>query len=131
MIKVYLIDDELLILELYKLYLRSEKDLDVVYFKSADKALNSITETNYPDVLITDLKMPKINGFQLVNELIKRGFGDKIKMAYCSAFGSIKDALEVNNQPDLEVNKLPFIVKPLNENCAELIREIHSGEILV
>lgn len=130
MIKVYLIDDELLILELYKIYLGAEKDLDITYFKSADKALNSITETNHPDVLITDLKMPKINGFQLVNKLIARGFEDKIKMAYCSAFSSIKDALEVSSQPSQEVNNLPFIVKPLNENCAELIRKIHSGESL-
>lgn len=131
MIKVYLIDDEILILELYKIYLKSEKELELHCFSSAQKALDSITDTDYPDVLITDLKMPKINGFQLVDKLKERGFEDKIKMAYCSAFGSIKDALDVNETKDMEHSKLPFILKPLKENCAELIYKIHSGEPVV
>jgi len=68
-IKIVLVDDHSLVRDGIRALLESEEDLNVIG-EGADgtEALTLVKETN-PDVLIIDIRMPKMTGIEVVQEL--------------------------------------------------------------
>ncbi|MBP6430364.1 MAG: response regulator transcription factor [Ferruginibacter sp.] len=68
-IKVYIVDDHLLIIEGIIALLQNEKQIEVVGFASnANNCLQFLNSTKV-DVLITDINMPEISGIELCKKV--------------------------------------------------------------
>ena len=78
-LKVVVVEDDQAMLLLYRLTIDSwQLPIDVTLISSAVEGVVSITQRT-PDVLITDLKMPEMDGFAMLNVL--RGLDDFSRMA--------------------------------------------------
>jgi excisionase family DNA binding protein len=78
-LKVVVVEDDQALLMLFRLTIDSwQLPIDVILISSAVEGIVSITQ-NTPDVLITDLKMPEMDGFAMLNVL--RGLDDFSRMA--------------------------------------------------
>lgn len=78
-LKVVVVEDDQAVLMLYRLTIDSwQLPIDVTLISSACEGIVSITR-NTPDVLITDLRMPEMDGFAMLNVL--RGLDDFSRMA--------------------------------------------------
>jgi DNA-binding response OmpR family regulator len=67
--KILVVDDEEMIRELAKDYLES-KGYDVIIAEDGKKGLAE-AKSKRPDLIILDVNMPKMNGFQVLDELKK------------------------------------------------------------
>lgn len=70
--KVLLVDDDNVTLNLMGVYMRGySQSCDVTLFSTAVRVLEYLKASpdNYPDVLVTDLQMPGMNGFELIREI--------------------------------------------------------------
>ncbi len=74
-IKILLVDDHHIILDGIKLMIQDEPNIEISGIaENGKKALELITEIK-PDVIITDISMPSMNGIQLI-ELIRESDND-------------------------------------------------------
>ena len=64
---VYVLDDEESVCEIMRIVLES-RGYDVKTATDGEKGLNLVLEKT-PDILLVDIKMPKINGYELINRL--------------------------------------------------------------
>ena len=74
--KILYVDDEPINLQLFKF--NFQKDFELLLARSGKEALDILSEEDVP-VIITDLKMPGMNGIELINE-IKKGHPEKTCM---------------------------------------------------
>ena len=83
-IEIVLVDDEPESRRLVNTVLRAA-GASVQAFDSASAALQAIDERR-PDVVITDIAMPSIDGYALTRTLRERHYGEKLKIVALSAF---------------------------------------------
>ncbi|MEL7834866.1 response regulator [Fodinibius sp. Rm-B-1B1-1] len=69
--KIFIVDDSEVQLVLLKKVLRNE-GYQVKAFVTAQKLLNRLTDED-PDLIISDIDMPMLNGFELVQKIKSRG----------------------------------------------------------
>ncbi|HMD14800.1 MAG TPA: response regulator transcription factor, partial [Bacteroidota bacterium] len=80
MISVVIADDHHVVREGIALVLQQEGDINVVgQASNGEEAVTMIMQLN-PDVTILDISMPKLNGIQTAQKLIRDGFKGKILM---------------------------------------------------
>src|SRR5271169_4356067 len=80
MISVVIADDRHVVREGIALVLQQEGDINVVgQASNGEEAVTMIMQLN-PDVTILDISMPKLNGIQTAQKLIRDGFKGKILM---------------------------------------------------
>lgn len=72
MCQIMIVDDKDLSLELIYSFLTREGYQHVKKFDSPLKALNEIKNCFIPDLVITDYRMPQMNGTQFLNSLYKQ-----------------------------------------------------------
>ena len=86
-IKLALADDELLFRQGVKAILGTEEIIDILFdAEDGEHLINQLRETEtLPDIVITDLKMPSINGVE-VTKLIRKEFPDIKVIALTSYF---------------------------------------------
>jgi YesN/AraC family two-component response regulator len=109
--RIMVVDDERDILSIIKRGLESKNRFQVETFIDAESALESLKENSddYYDLVLTDIRMPKINGFELYRR-IKESNPD-MKIVFITAF-------EINKEefskviPSLDV--IDFISKPVS-----------------
>ena len=109
--RIMVVDDERDILSIIKRGLESKNKFQVNTFMDAEEALNSLKNNpvDYYDLVLTDIRMPKINGFELFRR-IKENHPD-MKVVFITAF-------EINKEefskviPSVDV--LDFISKPVS-----------------
>lgn len=68
---IFVVDDEKNIREIIRSYLEKEDGYSVMEFDSAEPALEAFRE-HQPDMLIIDIMMPGMSGFELCNEIRKQ-----------------------------------------------------------
>jgi len=66
--KLLLVDDEKMLLELYSLRLVKE-GFDIVTCPSAEKALAILKEGYEPDVILFDITMPEMSGYEFLESI--------------------------------------------------------------
>jgi two-component system, OmpR family, response regulator ChvI len=122
--KILLVDDDPDILLTFKsgLEVQSTKvegvNLHVDIFAEPREALTSFKAGVY-DLLLLDIRMPNINGFELYEELKK--IDDKPKVCFITAYELYYEALK-KDFPELDIGC--FIKKPISiEDLAIKIRE--------
>ena len=109
--RIMVVDDEKDILSIIKRGLESKKRFQVDTFIDAEDALNSIKNNpiDYYDLVLTDIRMPKINGFELYRRIKENN--PEMKVVFITAF-------EINREEFSKVipsvGVLDFISKPVS-----------------
>ena len=119
--RVMVVDDERDILSIVKRGLESKNRFQVEIFIDAESALASLKENSndYYDLVLTDIRMPKINGFELYRRI--KESNPSMKIVFITAF-------EINKEefskviPSLDV--IDFISKPVS--MSTLISKLNS-----
>jgi two-component SAPR family response regulator len=82
-------------------------------------------KANFYDLIILDIKMPKMNGFDLCEKIIK--IDDRVKVCFLTAWGEFRDYELRKTNTLCKEGKIQFIQKPIeNEKLIELIDAIKS-----
>ncbi|MDR2549401.1 MAG: sigma 54-interacting transcriptional regulator [Desulfobulbus sp.] len=111
--KILLVDDEADLLRLWKLRLES-KNYQVAVASSGEEALATFSAFK-PDVVLTDLRMPGIDGMALFEAV--RSLNKSVPVIIITAHGSIPEAVEATRQ-----GVFSFLTKPIEG--AILLQEI-------
>ena len=105
--KILLVDDDPGLLRLLSIRLRAE-GFDVEAVDSAHKALCSLSSFG-PDLVITDLRMDKMDGIELLKELQTRSPG--LRVVIITAHGTIPDAVTATQH-----GAFGFLTKPIDKD---------------
>jgi CheY-like chemotaxis protein len=126
--RIMVVDDEKDILRVIKRDLESgrnnnnyETNFLVDAFSSSELALDAIEHhpANYYDLVLTDIRMPKMNGFELYRHIKEKN--PSMKIAFITAFEINKEEFS-KVLPSIDVKD--FIIKPIS--MANLIRKLKS-----
>jgi len=119
--RIMVVDDEKDILRIIKRDLEITNEFQVETFSSGNEALMSFKnhEPDYYDIIITDIRMPRMNGFDLYRQI--KETRPNTKIAFITAFEINKDEF-TKVLPSIEVKD--FIIKPIDMN--DLIFKIKS-----
>lgn len=102
--KILIVDDDPFILDMYILKFK-EQGFDVETARDGRGGLDKIA--NYqPDVLLLDIVMPVMDGFDVLSELKKRGSNHKIKIVLLSNLGQKSDI-----ERGMELGANDYIIK--------------------
>ena len=121
-IKVMVVDDERDILRIIKRDLEANNNTFTVdIFSSSEQALQAFEghHKDYYDLILTDIRMPKMNGFELYRRIKEKN--PAMKIAFITAF-------EINREefnkvlPSIDVKD--FIIKPIS--MSDLIIKLKS-----
>ena len=109
--RIMIVDDESDILSVIKRGLESKNDFMVDTFSKADDAIENfqIHPPNYYDLVITDIRMPKVNGFELYRRI--KDTNPNMKIAFITAFEINKEEF---SKVIPSVNVTHFISKPVS-----------------
>ena len=105
--KILLVDDDPGLLRLLSIRLRAE-DYEVEAVESAHKAL-AVLHRFRPDLVITDLKMDKMDGIGLLKELQIKSPG--LRVVIITAHGTIPDAVTAT-----QCGAFGFLTKPIDKD---------------
>lgn len=109
--RIMIVDDESDILSVIKRGLESKNDFMVDTFSKADDAIENFQDhpPNYYDLVITDIRMPKVNGFELYRRI--KDTNPNMKIAFITAFEINKEEF---SKVIPSVNVTHFISKPVS-----------------
>lgn len=105
---IYVIEDEESISKLIQLYLTKEEINSKAFFNAED-ALSAITDDSKPDLIILDLNLPGMSGFDFLEELKKKYKTDIPSVMILSARDSDEDIIK-----GLGFGADEFITKPFS-----------------
>jgi len=106
---VLFVDDEAHILELMKMHF--SKKYKVFTAKDGIEAL-TIFESNGVDLIVSDVKMPRMNGMDLLKKVKEKS---DVPVIMVTAFGSIEDAVDA-----IKMGAYDYISKPVNLRDLEM-----------
>src|ERR687883_659892 len=122
-IKLMVVDDEKDILRIIKRDLEANNNntFKVDTFYSGELALQAFDSRpkDYYDLILTDIRMPKMNGFELYRRIKEKN--PSMKIAFITAFEINKEEF---NKVLPSVNVIDFISKPLS--ISNLITKLKS-----
>jgi two-component system response regulator ChvI len=121
--RILVVDDEVDITLALKTVLDGEQ-FQVDSFNDPVTARNNFKPGIY-DLLILDIKMPKMNGFQLYREI--KNMDDKVKVCFLTALNEMHDYQEYKKEVSPKPGERYFIQKPVENQT--LIRRVN--EIIV
>lgn len=107
MSKILIIDDEKSIRNSLKEILEYEKHQTILASDGAE-GINLVKQNNF-DLILCDIKMPKIDGIEVLEEIMKRN--PEIPVIMISGHGNIETAVEA-----IKKGAFDFIEKPLDLN---------------
>ncbi|MCS7215753.1 MAG: response regulator [Thermodesulfovibrio sp.] len=105
--KILIVDDEPDMLKLLSMILREKTPYDVITTNNPIEAVQLVKTTDF-DLIITDLKMPGLDGLQLLEEVKKKN--EDIPVVIITAYGTIDSATEA-----IEKGGFDFITKPFKK----------------
>jgi len=105
--KVLVIDDELSIRILLENYLK--KDYDVITKNDGMDALKWMEEGNIPDLIVADIQMPNLDGYEFIKNIRASGFFKHIPIIMLSGIESSSEKVKC-----LKLGADDYIVKPFN-----------------
>ena len=88
--RIILVDDNMVNLRMGKILL--EKDYSVITAPSAQKLFHLLElKSNIPDLILLDIDMPGMNGFETIKQLKSNPTTEKIPVIYLSAHSEIHE----------------------------------------
>ena len=115
--KILVVDDESMNVDLLEAMLTDEK-YDVISAKNGSEALEKATDL-YPDLILLDIMMPGMNGYQVTRQLKDAPATRHIPIILVTALNGVEDKVK-----GLEVGADDFLAKPLDK--AELKARVNS-----
>jgi two-component system, OmpR family, response regulator ChvI len=116
--KILIVDDDPDITNSFSLCLEDSGLFEVDTYNDSVEALSNFKANSY-DLVLLDIKMPKLNGFQLCNKM--KEIDDKVRVCFISAYDI--DSAELKNLVPL-LGVECFIPKPIQ--VKELIIRIET-----
>ena len=105
--RILVVDDELLIRDLLYDYFITQ-DWDIVVTEDGQKAVDYLRNQKF-DIVLTDLKMPQMNGLQLTERI--RELYPQLPVVIMTGYPSLDSALDA-----LRFKVDDYIIKPFNIN---------------
>ncbi|MCX8027478.1 MAG: response regulator [Thermodesulfovibrionales bacterium] len=106
--RILIVDDEPDMLWLLSMIIKEKTNYEVVTTNNPVEALE-LAKNQHFDILITDLKMPGLDGIELLNAV--RGFNPDIPIIIITAYATSESATEAH-----EKNAFDFITKPFRKD---------------
>ncbi len=105
--KILVVDDEISI----RLIINStfQNDFEVVTLSNGEEALHYLQSGELPDLIISDLVMPKMDGYEFIVKLRSSGFFDDIPLIVLSGSEESNSRIRC-----FELGADDFLVKPFN-----------------
>ncbi len=119
--KVLIVDDEPNIVMSLE-YIFKKEDFQVYIARDGEEAIE-IVENTIPDIILLDIMMPNVDGYQVLNYLKSSETLNKIRVIFLSAKNKASD-IELGLQlgADKYISK-PFAVKNLVKEVKELLNK--------
>lgn len=105
--KILLIDDKESIAKVISVYLTAEFDL--IYFENPIKAITWLQEGNIPDLIISDIRMPEMQGDEFLRYMKANSLFCSIPIIMLSSEESTSERIRL-----LEEGAEDYIIKPFN-----------------
>ncbi len=105
--KILIIDDKPSISRLIVQFL--SKTFEVTTKEDGLQAISWLQEGNIPDLILTDLQMPNMDGFELIARVKESGFFRDIPIVVLSSKDSSTDRIKC-----LKMGAEDYLVKPFN-----------------
>ncbi|WP_165822560.1 response regulator transcription factor [Paenibacillus montanisoli] len=123
MIKLMVVDDERWIREGLKQTI-DWGSYGIQFIGDAEDGCEALKliEAHLPDIVISDIRMPSMDGMELIEELDRRGLG--IKVIFISGFSDF-----VYAQKAVKLGAFDYILKPIEEKVLMEVIERCIGEI--
>ncbi len=118
--KIFIVDDERIIRVALADELR-EKNFSVLEFANASAALSKFNEIE-PDIVITDLKMPEINGIEFLKKI--KELNNHTFVILMTAYSTVSTAVEA-----MKLGAYDYITKPF-DNEKMVITVNHIKELI-
>jgi two-component system, OmpR family, response regulator ChvI len=119
--RILVVDDEADITLSIKTVLEGAQ-FQVDSFNDPVAAFNNF-KAGFYDLLILDIKMPKMNGFQLYREI--KNIDDKVKVCFLTALSEMHDYEEFKREVFPKAGERYFIQKPVeNQTLLKRLNEI-------
>ena len=119
--RILVVDDEVDITLALKTVLDGDQ-FQVDSFNDPVSARNNFKAGLY-DLLLLDIKMPKMNGFQLYREI--KNIDDKVKVCFLTALSEMHDYEEFKREVFPKAGERYFIQKPVeNQTLLKRLNEI-------
>jgi len=115
---ILVVDDEPTIRRLLEYNLKENK-FNVVTANDGKEALLWLQEGNLPDLIVTDIMMPNIDGYQFIKNVRTSGFFRDIPVIFLSAKAQSKERIH-----GLQLGADDYMTKPFNPE--ELIARIDN-----
>jgi DNA-binding NtrC family response regulator len=113
--RVLIVDDSETACKQIQIYLESESNIAVDTASNGSEALKALDERPY-SVVVTDLKMPRLDGFQLLEEVQKRRVPADVIIT--TGFGTVDHAVQA-----MRSGAVDFLTKPINLEHLKLVVE--------
>jgi twitching motility two-component system response regulator PilH len=120
MSKVLLVDDNPSQIELMELYLR-EVGHTVIRLTDAKQALNKALEQK-PDVIVTDIVMPGMSGFELCRRLKQHPGTARVPIVICSSKNQ-----EIDRLWGMKQGATAYLTKPFSKE--QLLRAVNLAVV--
>lgn len=105
--KILLVDDKATIGKVASIYLG--KDYDVTYLENPIKAIEWLNEGNFPDLIISDIRMPFMTGAEFLHYMKTNALYKSIPIVMLSSEESTTERIRL-----LEEGAEDYILKPFN-----------------
>ena len=121
MIRVLIAEDQSMVLGALAALLELEPDIEVVGRARDGQEALELAERARPDVVLTDIEMPRLTGLELAAELKRRGGPARVVILTTFArAGYLRRALDAG--------AAGYLLKDApSERLAEAVRRVHSG----
>jgi DNA-binding response OmpR family regulator len=114
--KILVVDDEITICLLLENFLSEE--YDVISFNDGINALEWL-EGNLPDLIISDIEMPNMDGYEFLVQVRDRGFTKHTPIIMLSAKSESKERIKC-----YKLGAQDYLTKPFNpEELEELVKK--------
>jgi DNA-binding response OmpR family regulator len=102
------------------------KDFEVTTMSNGKEALYWMQSGNLPDLIICDIEMPVMDGFEFIKKVRSSGFFDDIPLLMLSGKEESKDKIKC-----FEMGADDYVIKPFNpkEIIARIKRRLQSRDI--
>jgi len=104
---VLIVEDEPMMRSFLKRTLSAE--YDIITEENGKYALEWLYKGNLPDLLIVDLQMPEMDGFDFVEYIRRSGFFNRLPIIVLSSRDSVDDRLKC-----FEFGANDYLIKPFN-----------------
>ena len=108
-IRILIADDHEMVLDVFAMYLSSAPDMEVTTGKTLDEALDHITAAGPFDVVLLDLNMPGMNGFEMAELMRRNKKTQSIPIIFVTANGDKRHLFR-----GYEVGAVDYLAKPID-----------------